>query len=506
MNFKTILFILISIFIFYGCQKEEKIKYETKQDVSFLINELNFKSTQFDCPTDNFGNYLVPSVAKILIDGISEPFYPEIFYLDGKLYTQSIKLPVIENSAVYTVNQFLLLTNIDGDIVMATPEYNSEFSNYLTLPSVPFDITVNSFDKNEINIEVLCFIEQFYEEFGFVWFEILETFVREQNFFGDLCIKSSNDYIDSYYDDLFVLNDYPFDLPAIFKVEITRNDGWTKSFQNIVIDNGNAIEFISPLKVRYPDRKNINDEFIIDLYVYVAVGNGFDWVYFYTWNIVDNELIYNGNDGVVDFVIGNCVLTEPDLHLPPYMNLPLTANINILSPGNPGYWDLNINSFNPIGSYDIPLGNMTGWCADAFTTISPGNKTMSIYNSLYPNSWPSQMPSTFNEDKINRINWLFNNLQNYGITISGDFITIDDINKDEGNIIQDAIWFIIHGNSFINTIGDDVTKSNLMANESLGNEDFIPLPGGWASVLTVPHVNGVPDASLAQLIFTVIDP
>jgi hypothetical protein len=123
-------------------------------------------------------------------------------------------------------------------IVMATPEAGADFAQYVARP-VPFDIEVSEFAKTEEEVEVLCFIPERVEEFGFFWFVIEETIIREQCFFGDLCIKSKADYVGSYYDDLFDLDAYPFDLPAIYRVTIERAaPAWSQTYTNIVVVDG----------------------------------------------------------------------------------------------------------------------------------------------------------------------------------------------------------------------------------------------------------------------------
>lgn len=509
MKTKIISLMVLLALAVVSCQKDQADKPVVQQDVEFGVMQIDPSQLKNDwdflCDEE-----LVATIAEIEIDG--ETYYPQIFWLNGSLYTQAIKL----SPGTHTVTKFVLwtehpVTGVDPMIVMAAPADGADFAQYIARP-VPFDIEVSEFDKTEEEVEVLCFIPERVDEFGFFWFVIDEIVVREQCFFGDLCIKSKDDYVGSYYDDLFDMDDYPFDLPAIYRVTIERNDGWSSTETNVVVVDGTATEFIAPLCIKYPDRLGITDEFTLTLEVYVAVGDSWDWVEYEEISFNDyyiDELTAEGE--VIDFVIGNCNLDPNGWVFPAYMNLPEKANVTIAHPGNPGYWNLNITSFTPGGSYDIILGAMTGWCGDAETTISGGNKTMWIYNSLDPSSWPANMPAVFTVAKINQVNWLFNNLGSYGFNISSIdplYIVPGELTVAEGNTIQNAIWSIINGpGNFSPLAGSQpLAFSTDMAGDAAPYGAFSPLPGGWAAVLMVPEVDGVPDATQAQLIFTVVDP
>ena len=55
------------------------------------------------------------------------------------------------------------------------------------------------FLQNENLIDVLCFVPNDYELFGFFWFEITEITVREMCFFGDFCIAEPSIYANTEY-------------------------------------------------------------------------------------------------------------------------------------------------------------------------------------------------------------------------------------------------------------------------------------------------------------------
>jgi hypothetical protein len=499
-----ILFFLASLFV-AACQKDENEPIAaTDQEVVFGINELGaagLKSnlSDYDCPVDLSGNPLVPTVAEIEIEdnqGAKTTYNPQVFYLDGKLYTQSIKL----KPGLYNITKFLLKTDIGGDIVMAIPEQGSPFASYVT-KSVNFSFEVEAFKKAEIEIEVLCFIPRVYESFGFFWFEITQIVVREFCFFGDLCVKDPTEYVGSLYQNQ--VTGLQIDMPAIFKMHVFK-DGVelaTSPFTNATAAAGWGVG--APLCVQFPDNLAIEEEFSFELWILVRTGSTFAYQHFHTWILMDDEEIKDGDDGVVDFVLGNCVYSETDLLLPPYMNLPATANVKVSNPGNPGYWNFTINSVSPAGVYDLPLGQMTGWCGDKNTTM--GNNTtwtMHVYSSLYNMSWPTGMP--FNETQVSKVNWLFNNIGDFdGFSApTGMYITSGDFTQAQGIVIQDAIWGIIHGTSGPGSANISGMALNMTNTANILGGGFTPLPGGWAAILFVPNN----DPAQAQLVFTMVDP
>ncbi len=187
---KFLAFFLVSLF-FSGCEKDKNPE-DTLQDVVFGISHIDpveLKSDEFDipCPEDENGNMLIPVKADITVlnaDGEEMNFNPDVFYLNGQLYSQAIKL----KPGTYSVSKFLL-RDIDGTIIMATPHKNSQFGPYVNKP-VEFTFDVQPFEKIEVPIEVLCFQPGHHEQFGFFWFNIHQIVVKELCFFGDFCMPS----------------------------------------------------------------------------------------------------------------------------------------------------------------------------------------------------------------------------------------------------------------------------------------------------------------------------
>lgn len=302
-----------------GCQKSEKDNPVVKQDLSFGIQQIEPTGlkAEFDCPVDDNGNLLTATHAEIEIEGVT--YTPEVFFLNGKLYTQAIKL----EPGTYEVTKFLLTAGIGGTIVMATPEAGGEFAEYVT-PTVPFDITVGAFVKTEIPIDVLCFVENKYTEFGFFWFNVTEIVVRQFCFFGDICAIDGpygpSDFAGSLY--AGVQGGLQIDMPAIFKI-VVKKDGVevpNSPFSNVeLVDGAWVYSTNSPLCVNYPDKlRTSGEEFTFELWILVPDGiGGFVYSLYHTFTSTDDGPLSTlpGADNVVEFVLGTCNYTPTNLQL-----------------------------------------------------------------------------------------------------------------------------------------------------------------------------------------------
>jgi hypothetical protein len=351
---------------------------------------------------------------------------------------------------------------------------------------------VEAFKKAQIEIEVLCFQDHFYTEFGFIWFHITEIIVREQCFFGDICFKHYLDYEESHY--ALQPGGLKIDMPAIMMLKVYKNGVLLPAPYDVFTnDVGPNWGEGAPLCIVYPDNLSIPGEvFTVELYIMVKQGDAFPFILFHTFTFTDDQMIPAGADGVVDFVLGNCNLTTPDLQLAPWQNLPLQANVTIWYPStiNHSYWDIRFNTYTPAGEYDLPdvvTPVMPAWCGDKFHTIAAGSFDAWIYPSLYDVNWPAGMP--FNKQQIATVNWLMNNLAAYNITIGLDY-------GGDGGKLQQAIW------KLLNNVTPTDTDAAQMAADAASHTNFVPLPGGWAAVLVVK--NNLPLEF--QLIFVVVDP
>jgi hypothetical protein len=393
------------------------------------------------------------------------------------------------------VQEFVLYDDVDGVlgitgsdvIVYGTPHTGNHYAVY-TNPDVAFEFTVQAFKKIEIDIEVLCFTEADYDDFGFFWFDITEIVIREQCFFGDLCLKHIGDYIGSLYEH----GGLQIDEPAIFELHVYKEGVAVpySPFSNAAWWGEGA-----PLCIEYPDNLSIDGEtFTVELWILVKVGAGFNYVKFHTWTFDDEEMIPAGTDGVVDFVLGNCNLTDPDLQLAPYMNLPATCGLLTggvvpsvtLIQGQPGYFDVTLSGIG--AGFDIGNGMYAINCFNRGVTINLNTfYSMNVYSSLYP----QYMMGPCKNLRWDRANWIINHLANYpGYAWS-------DIQQAFWKI-EDATWGM--GANAGVPAGTAIATNMYNDCVAYGN-GFVPLPGGWAGV-AFEHATGDP----VQCIFLRVDP
>ncbi len=487
-NIKLIGVIFLSILLLTNCKKEVQ---DTQQpgELVFAAIDVNTEKDGIDQWDIMCNETLIPVKARVNLNG--EFYYPALFMSEGKLLTQSIKLPPGD----YTILEFSLLT-ADDIVVKSTPMEGSDFADYVSNPiDGDVDFTIASFVKSEFEMDVLCYLQAYYESFGFEWFEVTEITIREQCFFGDFCIKDVNQYAQSLYG----LNGVTIDEKAIFKIRLNKFDNDLNEYVYYAeFYNFNNGVYTSPLCVEYADYDATDDFYQAELWIYVTSGETWDYVYFHTWDFQDAESIEElygvGNDGVVEFVLGNCVDDETDLLLPPWMNLPTGPDYDFtLSNGGVGpdaYWHMTIGGISS-SLYDMQnVTNYPGWCADEFTTIGNGTICMDAINSLYPDMlptyWLDAIPSGANaltrKQAICAANWLWNNEAMYA-----PYTFME---------MQNALWNLFN-NLNVGTSG----KSFVMADAARDHLDYSPLPGGWAAIFFVPC-----DDSQLQMTFFVVDP
>ena len=402
--------LLFAIF-FTGCKKDEP---KTQQvNVTFKVTNVStdggLKSMNAD--TIICSNHSA-DYAKITIDGV-EQIVGISNEANNVIYTNSLKM----NEGVHILNEFTLWwdnntpnTTDDDSVLMAAPHTGAAFSTYVTNP-LNFNITISQFDKIEQPVEVLCYQPTNYQKFGFVYFHLDQVVVREVNIFGDICVKDPQEYEGSLYAQQ--TGGLLHDMPAICKVEVWRknsleNGAWTAWILQETFDNSPFLAEGKPLKVNYGDYLSRTDSIDLRLNILVRKGTGFSYLNFYSWKFKDEQVIPQGTDGVVDFVLGNCV-PSADYIIPPYMNLPATTTYKIVgafAPGSlGGYVDAQLSNI-PAG-YELINGTYPSSCADHQTLINIGTPyNMDVYSSLYP----EKLPTFAKSSKWEKINWLYNHL------------------------------------------------------------------------------------------------
>jgi hypothetical protein len=403
----------LMIFIMPGCKKDQSSNSSlSTYDVQFNINSVtqngNLKSAAYDtiiCDTGLLASYVVYK-----IDGGPFDTIP-VFYVGNIPWTNTIKLTagqhVLDEFIVYSDNN--TPSKSDDIIIWATPHSGSAWAGYVTTP-LNQTFTVVSDKKNSIKMDVVCFQPAAFTNFGFTYFSLNQIIIRQQWFFGDFCIKDASQYTGSDYthQSNWVTTGY-IDAPAIFRIDVLRNNVLQNSFTN----DDAAHQWGGKVSVTYGDIKNQVDQFTFNLYILVRQGTAFNFVLFYTWTFNDISNIPRGSDNVTDFILGSCYdpYNPPQLILAPYINLPPTADYTIgpqYAPGTLGMYVDAILSNVPAG-YVFGNGMYASDCADHQTLINVGQLYhMTVYSSLYPSLLPPFAQSQ--AGKWAKINWVFNHL------------------------------------------------------------------------------------------------
>ena len=283
--------------------------------------------------------------ALVTIEGVT--YYPATFYVNGVLYTQAIKLAPGD----YDLQEFILMNNAgtpnddaDDFIVNAAPHADSPFGDIVSRP-LDFTFNVQAFTKSEIVVEVVCYEEAKHQDFGFVWFRVNETRMRQIFFFGDFCDEYFEDYAGTFY------GDYPkVDMPAIFEIELWKDLDLDGVYETLIGTYNNLAGYVPatattdasvlPLALPYLDRTWTEDRYELKVSIYQMVGvdpvtmeQVFDFEHYTNWYFSDNGAILyttpgyltdpaetpsfdDGTDGVYDFVVGFCTFVENDVVIP----------------------------------------------------------------------------------------------------------------------------------------------------------------------------------------------
>ncbi|MEI7500788.1 MAG: hypothetical protein WCK84_10110, partial [Bacteroidota bacterium] len=308
LKIRLIFFISVVLLAISGCNKSPDIKPNaTMYDLSFNIlagkDPGGLKETP-SCINENKTASFVEITFFKKGEVTSTTLKVNVFYIDSQPYTNSIKLP----EGTYVIQEFIMKNDnmtpddlTDDPIIAAAVHAGAPYENLVT-SWLTKEFTISAFKKNVLEVELVCYDEANFESFGFEYFKLDQTVVREQNFFGDLCIQNLFSYYNSPYSEVLAGNaNLTLDLPAIFQIEVLRNTISMGTFNNYSVTG-----IAAPLKVQYADRLNTTDNFEFKLSVMVKTDAVFQYKYFHTFSFKDAEKIIAGTDGVVDFVLGSC--------------------------------------------------------------------------------------------------------------------------------------------------------------------------------------------------------
>jgi len=301
---KLLLTITALAFLFVACEKDsQEVATESQvSNVEFKIDQSNFdlKNTLPECDDDAIWDHVVFTIEDA--DGNSLIYTSPINYIGDEYLTQVIKLL----PGNYLLTSFMVYDD-QGNIIRAAPKNTSIYYDLMTY-QLDLEFAVEPFYKKQIAIDVLCYEELAFDDFGFTWIEFNDVRIERQCVFGDLCIDDYSTYIGSLYD--IPGQGVQFDMPAIIKVKVFKGNATEplRVFSNEdTYGNGECLEIYWPNRIA-----EVGEEFHIELYVWLPSLNGFDYILMDTWNFLDGDGAITGEDGVVDFVVGDCQIDDAD--------------------------------------------------------------------------------------------------------------------------------------------------------------------------------------------------
>jgi len=551
---KKLIYLLMIAAVLVSCKKNttnEVTPQDEMQEVQFNVTSiLNSTDRELEIPICNTN--LNADYAEFVIDGTT--YFAGVYYIGDSLYTKAL---MMAPGGPYFVTEFYLWDDqgtdlnylgIPGDLGNPTVTARSDDLLYKAAPMPGSDyyefadnkldreFWVTKFLKTKIYIDVLCYVPHTYQYFGFFWFNITEITIREMCFFGDICLKSLSDYDGSWYENQE--NRLQIDMPAIFMIKVYHQreghaEVYVGSFNNEYFDPPtNLLPWWgegAPLCFKYADYDADIDHYWFELWIYVADGDdpsGFGYVHFETWEFDDEvpaDLV--GTDGVVDFVLGECMHDPGDdvEVLTPYMNLPETATLAHGTSSTGAYFGVTFSAFTPNSSgYDIAIGpEYPAWCGDGFHYVNPSPYTADVYSTMDDLDADPNFPVDYIDNrKAECLNFLFNNFAMNGV----DVLT-NDYDNVETDQIQQSVWSTIHGvpngtihmppNAAFNPAtypgsdwqGPSSFRSDVLgfSTEALGSSSvaYLPPPGGFAGIMLVQLIN---DEYAGQLLILIVDP
>ena len=301
----TFLVAILFVISFSSCEKQTN----DMQLVSFDIENITNSFKKAD-PVDEdipFCSSDMPAYVKVIIDN-EEYMLNILSHLNDGTETEVLKLDV----GTYTLSSFkvyALDNDSDGvdELIWATPESGSYYADLFKIKGVSFEFTIEAFEKKKIDINVLCWQDYSYKEFGFNTFDFSKVKIKSLCFFGDICVEDHVLWHDlgSYYQQA-TYQDSNF--PAIFEVFIidevgdTIND--TSVNANLVHPDGRIWQGVDlPLCVEYPDYIDRDDDYTF--YINLILPNGDSYpIINEDFTAEQDQIDITGDDGVYDFVIG----------------------------------------------------------------------------------------------------------------------------------------------------------------------------------------------------------
>lgn len=524
------LIVIFTLIVFSSCEKD--IGANKTVDVTFNVNNvtqtLSKKDGSTDTPDGNSGYSTpipicsddTPTHVKVTLKGPGLPVEGKTYTLDvietleDGTQTSVLKLDASITDDDFAITMFEVYTMWDHDedpsnddvekLIWLSPTTESHYASIWGLHNaVTKTFTVDAFTKKKVDVDVICFEPYDYENFGFSWYDFNRIDIKQLCFFGDICTKFHAAFHarGAYVGQPGYVG---FDFPVIFEIVITDDQG-----NEIARDNNLAWQGVGvPLCLEYPNYVDIPNEeltFTINMKMpYDGVDEYSETVYsdtFYAEEFDNTDLnddlanIFGGDDGIFDFVVGNCSYPGNDasVELPAYIPVPdevtyqyvKADGIAIYNPNYGAYITIKVMdgadpADNPM--YQIVNNTIYGtFCGDLDNTfVWYRDYLADLYSTLEPDVIENLVLDDGNDYtawKLKLINYMINHLDDLGIT--------------SAEVTQNIIWQVVEGNNQLGTqqILDIVTEieTRVTAYESSHGRPYEPTVGEYAMVLMVPY-------------------
>ncbi len=392
--------------------------------------------------------------------------------------TVVVKLPPGD----YAITDFEVYDE-DDNILYASPKEGSHYDDLFGFDNnVTVKFTLEAFTKTKVNVDVLCWEDYSYKEFGYVWYDFDKFRVRTLCFFGDVCTKFYETWhmeIEDKDNPYFGQGHDGYDFPAIMKVVIKKDGEAINKADNLKWKGTGA-----PLCIEYLDEIAVEgEEFTAELWLYLPDGSMvlLDEIPFTDADHSEDggDWAIAGEDGIFDFAIGAadaCMVEGVDaFYALPWVPLPDQLKFTLLYPVNDTYFGLG--DIEPIGGIMtdqfVPGTDMPAWCGNKDWYINAGCRYLA---NVYPYfNIPDDAPERYRNvtmEQWNMINWILN-----------EIVGVTSHPKDH---IQNAIWEILgYG---------DLNDGGIVAEAADHKDYMIPL-GGYMVVCIDPIENLTCDPS-----------
>ena len=460
---------LIAAFAFHACENKVD-EQQTKGEVVLTIKNLTSQGPTTQLKSGIYTGLKSDEGPGIPVCSDGTPSYI-MYWLTGESQEEGHKLPILQNygggeltvmekleAGVYTIER-LEVYDENGNILWASPTEGSTYDELFDLPNnVSITFEVSPFTKTLLDVDVLCWQDYDYINFGYNGFDLNFIKVKTICFFGDVCTKFFREWHGKnspYADQAGVFHDFP----AIFSVDILDADGAVIN-DTEVNSNASWLGTGEPLCVEYADHVGVAEDYtaVINLMLPDGTSVPLDSIHFTDDDATVAALA--GEDGIIDFIAGgsDCLLADADFHYAlPWVPLPSTVEFTLVYPGANSYFELgNIIPDVEVGEF-VTGATLAAWCGNKDLHINIGRTYLATVAPYYA------IPDTSNYASVTdaqwaQLNWIANEA-------SG---SVSDI--------QHAIWYVL----------GDITLANSIATAALTHSDYIPPLGGFIVVLVDP--------------------